>query len=95
MSLSAEVYVALLISDRLVAIMLGRLRMPVEDCLSELSKLTVGILSQRRKHRELFRPRTEYNGRKLQEGLTRIIKQATASSNDCLPLESPEDLCKT
>ena len=59
--------------------------MSVEDCISELSKLTVGILSQPRECREFFCSRTEHNGRKLQEELTRIIKRATAPSNDCLP----------
>ena len=90
----------MLIVPRLIAIMLGRLRMSVERCLSELSKLTVDILKRSRTPgANILRRRREQDGRKLQEGLIRLVQKRTGLLNDneyqLLPLKSPGDLCKT
>lgn len=88
--------------DRLIAIMLGRFRMTVPDCIDEYKKLGGSVFGKPRFFTELRFPfltsRKKYDAEKLQ----RVFKEVTTRrnqqpTNETLFITFPtdHDLCKT
>lgn len=93
-----------LTSNRLVAIMLGRLRMPIKDCIDEYKHLARKTLGNSRQFTELNYPfipghrRTKYNAKKFRMDFEDIVDRRNQWSTDetrnaTFPAE--QDLCKT
>jgi hypothetical protein len=92
-------------SYRLNAIMLGRLRMPVEECLDRYPEMARNIFSGQKRStftRFMSMTSTKYDGARLEEEIRKIVNHKTPSNVTPLKPEfafdkyhSPQDLCKT
>lgn len=87
------------ISSRLIAIMLGRLRMTVDDCIKEFETLGDKIFGESRwfSVRGPFPAlRDKYNGEKLAKVVRDVVRKYTPGSKDIQgPFASDPRMCRT
>ena len=85
--------------------MLGRLRMPVEDCLLRYPQLAESVFEKKRSILTRVRNKssTKYDNEKLEKAIKDIVNARVPKSEKAprqkeytyLGFSSPEDLCKT
>jgi hypothetical protein len=92
----------LILESRIAAIMLGRLRMNISDCFTELSQLFDSVVGRRRSQFFLHRPlrllAPRYNARTLTSAVQRVVEERVANgptSMDHLTFASDPERCKT
>jgi patatin-like phospholipase/acyl hydrolase len=79
----------------LIAIMLGRLRMSVDQCIKAYHELMPAIF-EKAKHRYSFskgKLQGRYDGKALEDGIQRILKSRNMQPDT--PLKDPGSTCKT
>lgn len=90
--------------SRLIAIMLGRFRMTVPDCIHEYEKLGARIFGKPRRFCELNFPvlteRTKYDAKRLHEVFLDVTRERREDSEDARQLSvarfpSRQGVCKT
>lgn len=98
---------ASLIAARLSAIMLGRLRMSVEEAQQAYVTFGTSVFGHSRWFHErsvLFFPRSKYATRKLRKAILAVIREKLNKDRtqplvdykiEHEPLESPEHMCRT
>lgn len=84
---------------RLIAIMLSRLRMTVDDCIEEYVNLGGKIFGKPRHVHQLIRPlfwmpRTKYDANKLRD-IVRLVTERRGRRDGGSHFVSDQDLCRT
>ena len=87
----------MLTTCRLIAIMLSRLRMSVEECMLNYKSVAGQIFTRSRKLHPVLHYRTKYDSRYLERALKEIVASNVANdvNGDQGSLKSDDDLCKT
>jgi hypothetical protein len=85
---------------RLIAIMLSRLRMTVDDCLTEYETFGETIFSHPRwwsVRGPLPAPRDKYNAQRIIDAVNDVVSRRNPSSDNhiVVTLRSAPDLCRT
>lgn len=82
--------------DSLIAIMLGRLSMTVDECLKAYKSLAGRVFGHPRllHMRNSLWPKDKYNGKILESVIEDIVKQREGSSSAAFPQRN-EDMCRT
>ncbi len=80
----------------LIAIMLGRLSMTVDECLETYEALAGRVFGHpRRFHlRKCLWPKDKYNYKKLEQVIKDIVRERDSSANANFPQQN-EDMCRT
>ena len=75
--------------SRLIAIMLGRLEMEIDDCITAYVKLSDGIFKRRRRRLSLRgKIRSRFDTAELERGIKEIISRATQNGDSLLKHEN-------
>ena len=87
-----------LIDDRLIAIMLSRLRMTVADCMQQYETLGDRVFGRPRRfhiRRPPWIPKEKYNHKHLEEVMKDVVKSRDPSGTSQAKFTSNEDMCRT